>query len=286
MRTASEHYDTIISFMEAGPAKFHSYLIKKAKRNTTWVHCDLLNNHYTTAFFPTLKQEKKFYSLMDEVVFVSEDAKKNFTKLFNIVKGRVIHNIIDCQAICQRAKEISNVPKHRTFTFVNVGSLKEIKRQDRIIEVAALLKTRGYDAEFWIIGEGSLLSQLKNKAASLGVADMVCFLGFQSNPYPYIAAADIFLMTSDSEGFSLVVAEAMCLGKAIISTRITGPMEMLDNGACGILTGFRPEEIADAAASLMDEPQELSRYQTLARERAKLYFNVDNVMKQINEAIE
>lgn len=283
---AHEHYDTIISFMEAGPAKFHHYLIKQTKRNITWVHCDLLNNHYTTAFFPTLKQEKKFYSLMDEVVFVSEDAKKNFTKLFDMVKGRVIHNVIDCQAIYQRVKEISNVPKHRTFTFVNVGSLKEVKRQDRIIEVAALLKARGYDAEFWLIGEGGLLSQLKNKAASLGVADMVYFLGFQSNPYPYIAAADIFLMTSDSEGFPLVVADAMCLGRAIISTRITGPMEMLDNGACGILTGFRPEEIADAAASLMDDPQELSKYQRLARERAKLYFNVDNVIEQINEVIE
>lgn len=117
------------------------------------------------------------------------------------------------------------------------------------------------------------------------MADNVHFLGFQSNPYPYIAAADAFLMTSDSEGFPLVVAEAMCLGKAIISTRITGPMEMLDNGRCGILTGFSPEEIADAAASLMDDPQKLSLYQHLAYERAVSYFNIDNVMAQINDAI-
>lgn len=282
---AHEKYDTIVSFMESGPAKFHSYILDKGKRNVSWVHCDLLNNHYTTQFFLRFKQEKKFYSSMDEVVFVSEDAKKNFGKLFGMVKGKVIYNIIDRWAICERANAASNVPKHRAFTFINVGSLKEVKRQDRIIETAALLKSCGYDAEFWLLGKGIWEERLKAQAASLGVADNVRFLGFHSNPYPYIAAADAFLMTSDSEGFPLVVAEAMCLGKAIISTRITGPMEMLDNGRCGILTGFSPEEIADAAASLIEDPKLLSSYQHLAYERSISYFDVNGVMAQIHDVI-
>lgn len=222
---------------------------------------------------------------MDDVIFVSEDAKKNFSKLFGIDKGRVIYNIIDQRAICERSKETSSMPQHRTFTFVNVGSLKEIKRQDRIIETAALLKERGYDAEFWLIGKGIWEERLKAQSIALNVSDIVHFLGFQSNPYPYIAAADVFLMTSDSEGFSLVVAEAMCLGKAIISTRITGPMEMLDNGRYGILTGFSSEEIAEAAMSLIDDPQKTKEYQQLAYERAISYFNVDNVMSKINDTI-
>lgn len=282
---AHENYDTIVSFMEAGPARFHSYILEKGNRNVTWVHCDLLNNHYSTAFFHRFSQEKKFYSRMDEVVFVSEDAKKNFGKLFGIDKGRVIYNIIDRQAICKRANEVANVPQHRTFTIVNVGSLKEVKRQDRIIEVAAILKSRGYDADFWLVGKGIWEERLKEQARSLGVEYMVHFLGFQPNPYPFIAAADVFLMTSDSEGFPLVVAEAMCLGRAIISTRITGPMEMLDNGKYGILTDFSPAEIANAATALIKDPQLLSKYQGLASERATAYFDMKNVMTQINEAL-
>lgn len=282
---AHEHYDAIVSFMEAGPARFHSYILGKGSRNVTWVHCDLLNNHYSTAFFHRLSQEKKFYSRMDEVVFVSEDAKKNFGKLFGMDKGRVIYNIIDRQAICKRANEVANVPQHRTFTFVNVGSLKEVKRQDRIIEVAAILKSHGYDADFWLIGKGIWEERLKEQAASIGVENMVHFLGFQPNPYPFIAAADAFLLTSDSEGFSLVVAEAMCLGRAIISTRITGPMEMLDNGQYGILTDFSPAKIANAATALIKDPQMLSKYQSLASERATAYFDMKNVMTQINEAL-
>lgn len=282
---ANERYDSIVSFMESAPAKFHSYILDKGKKNITWVHCDLLNNHYTTGFFLTLKQEQKFYSRMDDIIFVSEDAKKNFSKLFGIDKGRVIYNIIDQRAICERSKAVFSMPRHRTFTFVNVGSLKEIKRQDRIIETAALLKARGYDADFWLIGKGIWEERLKAQATVLNVSDSVHFLGFQSNPYPYVAAADVFLMTSDSEGFPLVVAEAMCLGKAVISTRITGPMEMLDNGRCGILTGFSSEEIAKAAISLIDDPQKTKQYQRLAYERATSYFNVDNVMSQINDAI-
>lgn len=282
---AHEHYDTIVSFMEAGPAKFHSYILGKGNKNVTWVHCDLLNNHYSTAFFHRLSQERKFYSRMDEVVFVSEDAKKNFGKLFGMDKGRVIYNIIDRQTICKRVNEVANVPKHRTFTFVNVGSLKEVKRQDRIIEVAAILKSHGYDVDFWIVGKGIWKERLKEQAATLGVENMVHFLGFQSNPYSFIAAADAFLMTSDSEGFSLVTAEAMCLGRAIISTRITGPMEMLDNGRYGILTGFSPAEIADAVTALINDPQMLSKYQSLALERATAYFDVEKVMTQINDVL-
>lgn len=282
---ANEKYDTIVSFMESAPAKFHSYILDKGKRNITWVHCDLLNNHYTTGFFLTLKQEQKFYSRMDDVIFVSEDAKKNFSKLFGIDKGRVIYNIIDQRAICKRSKAVSSMPRHRTFTFVNVGSLKEIKRQDRIIETAALLKARGYDADFWLIGKGIWEERLKAQATALNVSDSVYFLGFQSNPYPYVAAADVFLMTSDSEGFPLVVAEAMCLGKAVISTRITGPMEMLGNGRYGILTGFSPEEIANSAISLIEDPKLLSSYQHLAYERSISYFDVNGVMTQIHDVI-
>lgn len=177
------------------------------------------------------------------------------------------------------------MPRHRTFTFVNVGSLKEIKRQDRIIETAALLKARGYDADFWLIGKGIWEERLKAQATALNVSDSVHFLGFQSNPYPYVAAADVFLMTSDSEGFPLVVAEAMCLGKAVISTRITGPMEMLGNGRYGILTGFSPEEIANSAISLIEDPKLLSSYQHLAYERSISYFDVNGVMTQIHDVI-
>lgn len=282
---ANERYDTIISFMESGPAKFHSYIIGSGTRNISWVHCDMYNNHYSTLFFRFFRQERRFYDSVDDVVFVSNDSKMQFEKLFRLDKGRVIHNIVDQKAICRLAAEPLEELQRRTFTFVNVGSLKHIKRQDRIIEVAALLKARGYDADFWILGEGILEKELKAYASSLDVADRVHFLGFKSNPYPYIAAADAFLLTSDSEGFSLVVAEAMCLGKAVISTSTVGPKEILDNGRYGILTGFYSQEISDAAASLMKDSTLLALYQRLALERAGAFFNVDNVIAQINEVI-
>lgn len=282
----NENYDTIISFMESGPAKFHSYIINKGKKNISWVHCDLYKNHYTTTFFPYIKQEKNFYASLDDIIFVSNDAKAQFKRLFGLDKGTVINNIIDCKLIQKLSKECLNTPIRRTFTFVNVGSLKQIKRQDRIIEVAALLTKEGYDVDFWILGEGILEQQLKNYALSLNVEDKIHFFGFQSNPYPFVAAADVFLMTSDSEGFSLVVAEAMCLGKAVISTRVTGPIEILDNGRYGILTGFSSEEIATAAAKLISDVKLLTYYQSLAYERALSYFNVDNVMGQIYNVID
>lgn len=70
-------------------------------------------------------------------------------------------------------------------------------------------------------------------------------LGFQENPYPYIRKADVFVLTSDMEGFSLVVCEALCLGVPVISTAVTGPVELLSD-QYGIITELSAEAVASS----------------------------------------
>lgn len=280
-----EHFDTIISFMEGGPALCHQYLFDKAQNHVTWVHIDLKKFHYSKYLFPCPGQERRFYQRVDEVIFVSNEAKEKFASLFDLPKGRVIYNLIDKDRIC----ELSNAMKPNRepkLTIVNVGRLVPQKRQDRIIEVAAVLKEKGVDADFWILGVGGLEEKLKQKATDKGVAERVHFYGFIANPYPYIKAADIFLLTSDAEGFPLVVCEAMCLGKPIVSTRITGPTEILDNGKYGILTELSPEVIANTIMTLVNDPAKIERYGLLATERANSLFDTDGVMRQIYNVID
>lgn len=276
-------YDTIISFMEGVAAKCHSYMFDFAKRNITWVHIDLYQYHYSKIFFPWPNSEKAFYEKIDDVIFVSAAAKSQFKRSFGLDKGRVIYNLIDRKAIIAKASEIK-LPKEK-FTIINVGRLGPQKRQDRIIEVASIMRADGYDAEFWILGEGSLKEQLMTKAKDLGVESMIKFLGFSTNPYSYIHTADIFLLTSDAEGFPLVVSEALCLSKPIVSTRITGPTEQLDNGKYGIMTGFNPREIADAIEKLQSNNELLEQYKVLAQKRAIELFDVEASMQQIYAAI-
>lgn len=280
-----DHFDTIISFMEGGAALCHQYLFDKAMRHVTWVHTDLHKYHYTKYLFPWPGQERKFYTRVDEVIFVSNKAKENFILLFGLHKGRIIYNLIDKKRICELAKALSP-QRNAKVTIVNVGRLVPQKRQERIIEVAAILKGRGIHLDFWILGAGALENELKQMAMDKGVADRVHFYGFIANPYPYIKVADVFLLTSDVEGFPLVVCEAMCLGRAIVSTHITGPTEILDNGKYGILTELSAEDIADKVMNLANDPIKIAKYGCLATERANSLFDIDGVMRQIYNAID
>ena len=279
----NKHYDTVISFMEGPPAKCHSYILDKGDKNITWVHTDLYSNHWSKLFFPKRNEELFFYRKVNEIVFVSDTAKSNFNKLFRFSKGKVIYNLIDRDAIRNKACLIKF--EKDKFTLCNVGRLTNIKRQDRIIEVASILKKMDYDVDFWILGEGELKQKLKEQDKTLGVESMVHFYGFQENPYAYIKAADVFLLTSDNEGFPLVVAEALCLSKPVISTPITGPTEQLDNGNYGILTTFDVENIANAIKQLIDKPALLKEYENKADYRGREFFDVKRTMQQIYETI-
>lgn len=285
VRSYFEHkyYDTVISFMEGPAAKCHSYLLDKGNKNICWVHTNLLKRHWSRLFFPLKNEEKNFYVRLDEIVFVSEEAKAKFTVLFGLDKGKVIYNPIDRETIRNKAKEI--IPPKTKFTVCNVGRLTDSKKQDRIVDIAYILKGWGYDIDFWILGQGELKDDLMKLVEEKKVETMVHFLGFQENPYAYINAADAFLLTSDYEGFSLVVAEALCLCRPVISTHITGPAEQLDNGKYGILTNYDTNEIAEKIKQLIDDPILLQEYTEKADCRGKALFDINRSMNQIYETI-
>lgn len=99
-RSIKEHYDTIISFCEGRSVKFHGYLMDRAKRNISWVHCDLFTMHYTVGPVLSAKDEKRLYEAMDEVVFVSKESREQFKKLgYALKKSSVVYNPIDREYI-------------------------------------------------------------------------------------------------------------------------------------------------------------------------------------------
>lgn len=273
-----KRYDTIISFMEGPATKAHSFITDHATKNLSWVHTNLITNHWSAFIYRNLAEEKAAYQKMDNIIFVSQGAKEAFSKLFDISeKLKVIYNIIDYQTINQKAA--TSIPEKTKFTICNVGRLTEQKRQDRLLKIAKILKDKGFEFEIWILGEGKLEFQLKNQAKALEISDVVKFLGYQANPYPYIKVSDIFVLTSDTEGYPTVVCEALCLGKPVISTNITGSDELLANGI-GILTGFEPDAIAEQIGRLIQSRELCSHYARLAAQRGQR-FQPQDVMAQI-----
>ena len=200
------------------------------------------------------------YAKMDAVVLVSQDAKASFCEKFPFAAERtaVLHNLIDEAAIAEKA-EVSVAPNDR-FTFINVGRMTPPKRQERLVEAARYLKDRGFSFKIQIIGSGSEEENIRRLIAQKDVSDSVELLGLQTNPYPYVRQADCFVLTSDFEGFGIVVKEALLLKTPVISTAVTGVKELLSGGEYGILCDIDTLAICQAMEAVLSQPDTLATF--------------------------
>ena len=118
---------------------------------------------------------------------------------------------------------------------VSVGRLEPQKRQDLLIQAFARLR-RDTAARLLLLGTGRLEPELRRLCETLGVADSVDFVGFVPEPLPYIAAADVFVLATDHEGFGNVIVEALACGvRVVVSDVPYGPRFILNDGAYGDL---------------------------------------------------
>lgn len=280
-KIGDRRYDTIVSFLEGPALYFHSQMMEYGKKHVTWVHCDLIKHHWTReACSYRGNMEERIYNMMDRIVYVSGDAKNALNKMYSINKEQtVLYNPIDMDEINRKAGE-KNVIKNKT-TLCTVCRLVPVKNIGLLLKALRRIKDDRLDVEVWVVGDGYMMKELKNKAESMGLKEQVKFLGFMKNPYPYMYAADIYISTSDSEGFSLTVCEALCLGKPVISTKTTAGTEILDNGKYGLLADHDEESVYRCIKQLLESDEDMKKYARLSAMRAKEINNVDNFMKEI-----
>ncbi len=285
MRIAN-YYDTIISFMEGDTVYFHSHVMNRAGNNFSWIHTDLLNNHPTVYKRFMNEKEKKTYACMDNIIFVSNDAKKQFEKLYpcNKTEKTIILNPIDYDYISSYRKEDSYDSKDKCFEIVAVGRLEHVKAYDRLVRLAKRLKDVNYNFHITVIGEGSERKKLENLITEYNLENYLSLSGFLKFPYSKMADADLFLMTSLAEGYPLVLCEAFCLGLPVVSTKVTGSIELIDNDQYGILVDHDDESIYQGVKRMIDDNELRLHYHQRSLERAKI-FNIQETMKQVFEIL-
>lgn len=274
-------FDTIVSFMEGESVRIHSYIMRKAKRNVSWVHIDFREKHWSLGFFRNKQQEMACYFMMDQVVFVSDDVRNSFLEMYPLDRSRctVIYNLIDRNEIQKLAE--SSVADKKKFTICMVGRLNKQKRYDRALEALKLLKEEGFDCELWILGEGELEMDLKSLARTLDISEICCFKGFVRPPYPYMKVADVFLSTSEAEGYPLVLCEALCLGLPIVATDITGAHEILEDSRYGLLVKENVDSIYWGLKQMVQCVDIRNEYAMRAQQRSEM-FSIDKVLKEID----
>ncbi len=281
----SKYYDTIISFQEGFTLPFHSYVLSRANKNVSWVHTDMYNNHHRVGFL-TSEAEQKAYSSMDEIIFVSNEAKSQFEKLFpnNAVLKTVVLNPIDYDYISNYRKEYSYDSKDKCFEIVAVGRLVQVKAYDRLICLAKRLREDNYNFHVTIIGDGEERNKLEGLIVEYGLQNYVSLPGFFKPPYSKMTEADLFLMTSLAEGYPLVLCEAFCLGLPVVSTKVTGSIELIDNNKYGILVDHDDESIYQGVKRMIDDKELRLHYHQMSLERAKM-FDIQETMKQVFDVL-
>ena len=103
-----------------------------------------------------------------------------------------------------------------------IGRLEPVKNIALLIDAM-----QSVDANCWIVGDGSLKSELEHQVQRLGLNDRVAFLGYRTDARDLIQIADMICLSSDREGFPLVMVEALQAEKPLVSTRVSGVVEWL-----------------------------------------------------------
>ncbi len=136
-----------------------------------------------------------------------------------------------------------------------VARIEAQKRIDLLIDALAMLRARGLPLKFVVVGAGSLEPQLRQRGADRQVGDAVVWAGRREDIPAVMQAFDIFTLTSDYEGFGLVLLEAMASRRAIVATRVSAIPEIVVDGSTGYLcpagdagaVAAAIEKLADAA---------------------------------------
>ena len=177
------------------------------------------------------------------------------------------------KVMAQSALGFSTETLYITF----VGRLTQIKRPDRLLDVASECKTRGLDLRFLVAGEGELFESSKARCQREQLN--VTFFGWRSDIDQILAASDIAILTSDNEGIPLTLIQAAQAGLPIVATNVGSISDIVINESTGYLTHTSAPAMADAIEKLVRDAQLRKMMGEAGKGRAAQYFSLDRMIK-------
>lgn len=193
----------------------------------------------------------------DKIVAVSPNIAKVYKKNYAYLDKKIISidNYVDAEKIIEQSKETNiGIITRERITIATCGRISHEKGFDLAVEAAECLKKQGINFYWLFIGDGADRAKIEQSIKEKDLNGYIEITGYKDNPYPYMAAADIYVQPSYEEAQPLVLLEAMVLGKPIVSTKTVGGKTILKDGEKGVLTDFNGQAIANGIMTLINSP--------------------------------
>ncbi|MBQ6930630.1 MAG: glycosyltransferase [Clostridia bacterium] len=249
MPSPEKEYDAAVSFMWP-----HEYTAKKvkAKKKIAWIHTD-----YTVARMDFEKDEKT-WAVFDKIAGVSDDVCAAFAKVYPSLADKLVtvENILSPDFV--RAQAQLERPGETDGTLpsvLSVGRFCSAKAFELIPQYSRIMLDKGFGHRWYIIGYGGEEKLIKDEIEKYNVSENVIVLGKKANPYPYMAACDIYAQPSRYEGKAVTVREAQILGKPVLITDFETAKSQVENGVDGIICPMGAQSVADAVIQLIDSKE-------------------------------
>ncbi len=210
--------------------------------NTNWADRYFFKESFTAA--PVLFNSQ-------QILEAFEQAGKDFS--LNPVRTKLLRNPTDINEI--KSRSCQPVTANSPF-ILNVGRLEKAKNQLLLLRAFAIIHER-IPHSLVIVGSGTLLKELERAAKELGISERVIFTGTQNNPYPWMAHADLFVLSSLHEGLPNTVIESLVCGTPVVVTRGKGgTTELMKGELRNFIAEMEPDSLAEKIEqALLDPPK-------------------------------
>lgn len=282
-----EEYDIEISYLEGPSARVISGCKNYNTKLVSWIHVEQHSIYNLSKSFRNSREAKLCYEKFHKTIFVSKNVQDDFCRILDFKRdNEVLYNTVESKKIISLSKEDCEVINNGVFNLVAVGTLKASKGYDRLLRIVKRLKEKGYSVRLYILGTGPLEKSIKSYIAENGLHEHIVLLGYQENPYKYMARCDMFICASHAEGFSTAATEALILGIPVCTVDVSGMKEMLGyDNEYGIVTENNEDALYVEIEKLLKDSSYLEYYTKKAKMRGKM-FETRNTVSAVEKMLE
>lgn len=282
-----EHYDIEVAYLEGPAARIISGCTDSNTKLVCWIHVEQHQMKKLASSFRSEAEAIACYNRFHQTVCVSQYVMEDFCSILNFQKPcRVLYNTVESAVIMAEAEaDAPGLVDDGKLRLAAVGTLKESKGYERLLRIIKRLRDEKCPVHLYILGVGPMQQKLEDYIRANSMENSVTFLGYQTNPYQYVAKCDLFVCASFAEGFSTAATESLIVGTPVCTVEVSGMKEMLgEHNEWGVVTDNDEKALYHGIKRLLDDPALLAHYKEKAVERGRT-FSTANTVKAVEDML-